>query len=195
MGKDWQLHSCPKTKCVGSFAYMAPEVVAGDGDGRDEVPYAGAPVDVWSLGVMLYVMVVCTYPFGGVSGNDALRFKEMDDIRRNILMAEHKTSQPQFFPSGMSAALQELIRGMLTTDVTRRCTVEQVLGHPWLQGHGAACAQHQQQHQQQAGGCEVEMEPTMEDIDWSLAPPYQGSHGSDDHRVFESDDDQDDMWE
>ena len=39
------------------------------------------------------------------------------------------------------------------------------------------------------------MEPTMEDIDWSLAPPYQGSHGSDDHRVFESDDDQDDMWE
>lgn len=50
--------SLPKTRRVGTIAYMAPEVADAAGH------YDGACADVWSLGVMLYVMAVCNYPFG-----------------------------------------------------------------------------------------------------------------------------------
>lgn len=54
------INSMPKTKGMGTVSYMAPEVAAPDA----LAPYDGAAADVWSIGVMLYVMVVCNYPFG-----------------------------------------------------------------------------------------------------------------------------------
>ena len=58
MAKDTSIDSMPKTRRIGTIAYMAPEVAdAGE-------QYDGAGVDVWSCGVMLYVMIVCNYPFG-----------------------------------------------------------------------------------------------------------------------------------
>ena len=38
---------------------MSPQVINAEG-----MPYDGSACDVWSMGVMLYVMVVCNYPFG-----------------------------------------------------------------------------------------------------------------------------------
>ena len=58
MAKDTNVSSMPKTKRIGTIAYMAPEVADATSG------YSGAPVDVWSMGVMLYVMVYCNYPFG-----------------------------------------------------------------------------------------------------------------------------------
>ena len=47
----------------GTVAYMAPEMAVGDGR------YDASAVDVWSLGVMLFVMVAQAYPFGCDQGS------------------------------------------------------------------------------------------------------------------------------
>jgi serine/threonine protein kinase len=50
MAKDTSVSSMPKTKRIGTIAYMAPEVAEAANP-----TYDGAGVDVWSMGVMLYV--------------------------------------------------------------------------------------------------------------------------------------------
>ena len=49
-GKEAERHNC------GSLKYMAPEILKG----RNE---SDPKIDVWSLGVMLYCMIMGDYPF------------------------------------------------------------------------------------------------------------------------------------
>lgn len=47
----------------GTPSYMAPELVK-------KHDYEGKPVDMWALGVLLYVMLTGTFPFRGISETD-----------------------------------------------------------------------------------------------------------------------------
>lgn len=82
----------------------------------------GLPVDMWSCGVILYVMLSGCYPFE-------------DDDQRTL---HHKITQGIFtFYEGHRAIVSEdakdLIRGLLSVDPLQRLTVDQALSHPWLQ--------------------------------------------------------------
>jgi len=105
------------TEMVGSPYYVAPEVLAHR---------YGPECDVWSAGVILYILLCGLPPFWGES--EALIFKAV------------KTEKPDFqedpWPS-ISAGAKDLVAKLLCRDVGRRLTVAQALAHPWLQ-EGAA---------------------------------------------------------
>lgn len=58
MSKDFSQSIVNTRSRIGTLAYLAPELFEGAGG------YAPEPVDVWALGVMLFVMTVGDYPFG-----------------------------------------------------------------------------------------------------------------------------------
>lgn len=99
-----------KTRC-GTPSYAAPEILMGES-------YSNA-VDLWSLGVVLYLMSYCQYPFF------ATNIYQMYDLI---------TSGTIVFPdeSESSNDLQDLIRGLLRVDITKRYSLEDVSNHPWI---------------------------------------------------------------
>ncbi|XP_052191214.1 phosphoenolpyruvate carboxylase kinase 1-like [Diospyros lotus] len=102
---------------VGTPYYVAPEVLAG----RDY----NEKVDVWSAGVVLYIMLAGIPPFYGDSAAE---------IFESVLRANLR------FPSrifhSVSPTAKDLLRRMLCKDVSRRFSAEQVLRHPWMTSGG-----------------------------------------------------------
>ncbi|KAJ2713378.1 Serine/threonine-protein kinase [Coemansia spiralis] len=109
----------------GSLPYTAPEILRGDA-------YLGPEIDVWSLGVLLYVMHTGQFPF-----DDPAQPKNFEKIARGDF-ALH--------PS-MSSALQDLLICMLEPAPARRISMHDVLRHAWLASAstpGACCLRHPQ---------------------------------------------------
>ncbi|KAI3442091.1 Protein kinase domain-containing protein [Psidium guajava] len=104
---------------VGTPYYVAPEVVAG----REY----GDKVDVWSAGVVLYVMLAGFPPFHGESA---------EEIFGAVLRANLRFP-PRVFRS-VSPAAKDLLKKMLCRDASRRLSADQVLRHPWVTSYGGA---------------------------------------------------------
>ncbi|XP_072136062.1 testis-specific serine/threonine-protein kinase 1-like [Mobula birostris] len=100
-----------KTFC-GSAAYAAPEVLQG-------IPYQPKVYDVWSLGVILFIMVCGSMPY------DDSNIKRMLRIQK-----EHRVDFPR--SKVVPPECKELIYRMLHPDTSKRLTIEEVLEHPWL---------------------------------------------------------------
>ncbi|XP_041868100.1 SNF-related serine/threonine-protein kinase-like [Melanotaenia boesemani] len=99
------------TSC-GSLAYSAPEILLGD-------EYDAPAVDIWSLGVILF-MLVCGQP----------PFQEANDSETLTMIMDCKYTVPPH----ISHACRDLIGHMLQRDPKKRATLEQIEGHEWLQG-------------------------------------------------------------
>ena len=82
----------------GSLLYACPEMI-------DEKPYNPELADVYSLGVVLYVLI-CGY----------LPFCDEDNNRNKILISEGKIE----FPKEMSNKLKDLLRHMLDKNPEKR---------------------------------------------------------------------------
>ncbi|KAL4903930.1 hypothetical protein BDW74DRAFT_155656 [Aspergillus multicolor] len=98
-----------KTSC-GSPNYAAPEVISGK-------LYAGPEVDVWSCGVILYVLLVGRLPFD-------------DDY---IPALFKKIAAGNFhMPTYISSGAARLIRSMLQVHPVHRITIEDIRDDPWF---------------------------------------------------------------
>lgn len=93
---------------VGTPYYVAPEVLGG----REY----NETVDVWSAGVILYVMLAGIPPFYGESAKE---------IFEAVLRANLRFPRSAF--SSISAEAKDLLRRMLCKDVSRRFSADQVL--------------------------------------------------------------------
>ena len=101
------------TSC-GSPHYASPEIARG-------ARYQGDLSDIWSCGVVLYVMITGMLPFGNGAEGESLR-----DVLREVLAGEIE------FPEGVSAEAQHLICSMLQVDPRRRISIEMMWTHPLL---------------------------------------------------------------
>ncbi|WVZ73205.1 hypothetical protein U9M48_021546 [Paspalum notatum var. saurae] len=111
----------PMTGLVGTPYYVAPEVVAG----REYTE----KVDVWSAGVVLYLMLSGTVPFYGATAAET--FEAV--LRGNLRFP------PRAF-SAVSPGAKDLLRRMLCRDPSRRFSADQVLRHPWIVSRGGSAA-------------------------------------------------------
>lgn len=99
-----------QTVC-GTPNYVAPEVLKEKG-------YNGIMADVWSCGVVLFVMLAGYLPFDDQNMNALFNKIERGEYR----MARH-----------FSDSAKDLIGKMLTVDPLQRITLEQIIQHPWFQ--------------------------------------------------------------
>ncbi|XP_029702207.1 serine/threonine-protein kinase BRSK2-like isoform X2 [Takifugu rubripes] len=97
-----------ETSC-GSPHYACPEVIRGE-------KYDGRKADAWSCGVILFALLVGALPFD-------------DDNLRNLLekVKLGVFHMPHFIPPDC----QNLLRGMIEVDPTKRLTLEQIQKHTW----------------------------------------------------------------
>eukprot|EP00696_Hemimastix_kukwesjijk_P008426 gnl/Hemi2/20635_TR6844_c0_g1_i1.p1 gnl/Hemi2/20635_TR6844_c0_g1~~gnl/Hemi2/20635_TR6844_c0_g1_i1.p1 ORF type:complete len:414 (-),score=25.99 gnl/Hemi2/20635_TR6844_c0_g1_i1:94-1335(-) len=108
-----------RTSC-GTPNYIAPEVL------RAEIQGYSMTCDIWSLGVILYILLCGFPPF-----ND----DNLEDLFDQILHARFSFPSPYW--DTISDSAKDLIRHMLVVDPLHRFTAEQCLEHPWINGSTA----------------------------------------------------------
>jgi len=100
---------------VGSLTYAAPEVL----EARELDGYTSA-CDLWSLGVVTYVMLCGKPPFWG----------NYTEQLRKMKKEQYPMSDATW--QAVSSDAKDLIRNLLKTDPSQRLPMDAVLKHPWL---------------------------------------------------------------
>ena len=111
-GLSIQQNARKDNRRVGTPYYMAPEMIKGN------FVYVS---DVWSIGVILFIMVTGKQPFRG---------KSKQEVFERIKSGEYDTKSLQ--KSKCSKEVKDLIKKMLVTDYEKRITVEAALEHIWF---------------------------------------------------------------
>jgi len=108
----------PLTQQCGTPSYIAPEIV-------NNRSYH-AQVDVWALGVILYIILSGTWPFQGSVADKSILYK---NIRRaHVPFPEENWRK-------ISLESQDLIKQMLEKKAKERITSGKIKDHPWIQGN------------------------------------------------------------
>ena len=111
-------------KC-GTPMYMAPEILLSS----KNQGYEGYPVDVWSSGISLYIMLSGTLPFN-LKNNENSSIEEESynnlELQYSIINKEPKHIEK------ISDEARDLLKGLLNKNPNERLTIDQILNHPWL---------------------------------------------------------------
>ena len=103
----------PNETACGTPGYVAPEILRGD--------HYGCEVDIWSMGVICYVLLAGYPPF-------------YDDDQRKLFrkIKEGKYHFHQDYWGSTSPEAIDMIRKMLCVSQKDRWTAKQLLAHPWI---------------------------------------------------------------
>ena len=110
---------------VGTCYYMAPELLAGDYTFK---------ADMWSLGVIAYMLMTGLCPFSGERG-DSSDFGIAQSIR---MFARREAKQRQAFREELGAHVSpeavDFVLRLIVSDEHERYDTLQAMHHPWIQG-------------------------------------------------------------
>jgi calcium/calmodulin-dependent protein kinase I len=107
------------TTACGTPGYVAPEVLKNE-------PY-DKMVDMWSLGVILYILL-CGFP--------PFYHESTANLYKQIKKGEYDFPDPYW--TEVSADAKDLVRKLLTVNPKKRLDADGVLAHPWIAGKGAS---------------------------------------------------------
>jgi serine/threonine protein kinase len=107
------LHANSLTTVCGTQGFAAPEII-------EHTPQYDVECDVWSIGVVIYIVLGGYRPFRG----------EGEECMEKIRYGEYKFHQKYW--STVSDNAKRLISRMLTVDVTRRITAAEALESDWI---------------------------------------------------------------
>jgi len=111
ISKRFELGTPLRTK-TGTPAYAAPEVLSGSYTSK---------VDIWSVGVITYIMLAGALPFGGKNAAEVLQ--KVREAKLDLVKAPWK---------GVSAEPKSLLRLLLQKDFSLRPCAKQALEMEWV---------------------------------------------------------------
>ncbi len=104
---------------VGSSYYIAPEVLKKSYNEK---------CDTWSIGVILYMLIVGRAPFDGADD---------EEIISNIKKGKYNSNHKKLVES--SNEVQDLVKKLLLVDSKKRLSAIDALKHPWFKKFNAKC--------------------------------------------------------
>merc|ERR1712214_187411 len=121
---------------VGSAEFMAPEIVEAFIEDTEEDFKYDKRCDLWSLGVMMYILLSGYPPFSGSCGHKcawaaggACDLCQLN-LFNNIQQGKFEFHSKEW--SGVSGPAKDLIRKLLVKDAKKRLSARDVLYHEWL---------------------------------------------------------------
>jgi serine/threonine protein kinase len=103
------------TTMCGTPHFVAPDILS-------KQPYNGMKADIWSCGIILYVMLTGSVPFD----DPDLKLHVYEGLWSRIRSGNFE------MPRWVSPEAQELLVRMIDVDPDRRCTLEYIIAHSWF---------------------------------------------------------------
>ena len=123
IGDDDDDHEDERTKSTGrTLAYCPPEVLG------NTFTSINPSVDMWSLGVIIYIMLTGLHPFD-LSGQSS-----DEEVADQIVQGKPPPLRNSPITAHLSESAIDLIDRLMQTDPTKRITADQMLEHPWTRG-------------------------------------------------------------
>jgi len=101
----------------GTMTYMAPEIKEGK-------QYDGTQVDIFSLGVILFIMAVGIFPF--------MEARNSDYFYNLLLTGQTEIYWQKVQGTHLSSEFKDLMEKMFAHDANRRPTIDEIKDHPWM---------------------------------------------------------------
>uniref|UniRef100_A0A0K0EQY8 non-specific serine/threonine protein kinase n=1 Tax=Strongyloides stercoralis TaxID=6248 RepID=A0A0K0EQY8_STRER len=107
---DFCSEDCLMDQFCGSPPYAAPELFQG-------IKYIGFKVDIWSLGVILFALLVGSYPFHA---------DDLGALKKRVISGRYNV------PYYVSVSCVQLLRKILILDPLKRATIDNIAESKWL---------------------------------------------------------------